>query len=211
MARDAGADLVTVHLREDRRHIQEYDLESLRQAGIKPINLELSATAEMAELAVAFAPERCCLVPERREELTTEGGLDVVANAEALGAVCAPLCEAGVHLSLFIDPDPRQVEAAAAIGIPAIELHTGRYADAGDDTARGTELKRLADAASRGVEVGLEIHAGHGLYYHNTAEVVDIAAIEELNIGHGIVARAVFVGLRQAVADMRALINEAAS
>ena len=147
MALEAGADLITVHLREDRRHIQEYDLDSLRRAGVRPINLELAATTGMAKLAAAFRPERCCLVPERREELTTEGGLDVAGNSATLDAVCTCLGEAGVHVALFIDPDSHQVDAAAALGVPAIELHTGRYADAGDDSAREAELGRLAAAA----------------------------------------------------------------
>ncbi len=208
VAMQAGADLITVHLREDRRHIQEADVAALLRQRIGPVNLEMAVVEPMVEQACQLRPEYCCLVPERRAELTTEGGLDVAGNRTAVAAACKRLHSAGIRVSLFIDPERAQVQCAVALGVPAVELHTGRYAEAGDTSSRRAELDRLAAAAASVVQAGMAVHAGHGLHYHNTAAVVGLPGLQELNIGHGIVARAVFTGLHRAVADMRALIDQ---
>lgn len=206
VAEQAGADAITVHLREDRRHIQDADLPLLAATISTRINLELAATDEMLAIAERLRPADVCLVPERREELTTEGGLEVGGNAAALGDACQRLAAAGIRASLFIDPDPVQLEQAAALGAPAVELHTGGYA-----RARGAEqleeLDRLRQAVSLGRELGLVINAGHGLNYHNIRAVAAIDGIAEFNIGHAIVARAVFTGLDAAVREMLRLIR----
>jgi len=208
VAERAGADSITVHLREDRRHIQDADLPAIAAVMQTHINLELAVTDEMLGIACEFAPSDCCLVPERREELTTEGGLDVAGQLQRVREACARLGDAGIRVSLFIDPDERQLEAAVACGAPVVELHTGAYAEA-DGVARTAELQRVADAAAFGDRLGLVINAGHGLNYDNVGEIAAIPQIVELNIGHAIVSRAVFDGLAVAVADMKRLMTEA--
>ncbi|RMD78086.1 MAG: pyridoxine 5'-phosphate synthase [Gammaproteobacteria bacterium] len=208
-AEQAGADAVTVHLREDRRHIQDRDVELLRRCLQTRLNLEMAVTEEMLAVAERIRPEDCCLVPERREELTTEGGLDVAGQRGRLREACARLAEAGVRVSLFIDADPRQVEAAAEVGAPVVELHTGHYADARARDARRLELERLARAAELAQAAGLRVHAGHGLHYHNVQPVAALPPVRELNIGHAIVARALFTGLAAAVREMKRLMLEA--
>jgi pyridoxine 5-phosphate synthase len=210
-AEAAGADAVTLHLREDRRHIQERDVELLKQILQTRMNLEMAVTDDMVAYAERMRPEECCLVPERRQELTTEGGLDVAGNAARIRAACARLRDAGVRVSLFIDADGAQVEAAAAAGAPVIEIHTGRYADAPDAEARGAELARIELAIRQGLELGLQVNAGHGLNYHNVQAIAAIPGVAELNIGHAIVARAVFSGLQDAVREMKRLMREAAA
>lgn len=210
-AEQAGADAITLHLREDRRHIQDRDVDILRQAVQTRMNLEMAATDEMVAIARRVRPHDCCLVPERREELTTEGGLDVRGQQARIAACCTVLAAAGVRVSLFIDPDPYQVDAAAAAGAPAIEIHTGHYADAVDDARRHEELARIARAVAQAIGLGLKVNAGHGLNYHNVQPIAAIEGISELNIGHAIVARAVFTGLVEAVREMKRLMQEARS
>ena len=209
-AEQAGADAITLHLREDRRHIQERDVELLRQILQTRMNLEMAVTPEMVAYAGRIRPEECCLVPERRQELTTEGGLDVIAHRAAVTKVCQQLRKDGVRVSLFVDADPAQIEAAAQAGAPVIEIHTGRYADAEDAAARGQELARIELAVQQGLALGLQVNAGHGLHYHNVQPIAAIPGIAELNIGHAIVSRAVFTGLRDAVQEMKRLMREAA-
>ncbi len=210
-AEQAGADSITLHLREDRRHIQDRDVELLARLLKTRMNLEMAATAEMAGVAERIRPADACLVPERRAELTTEGGLDVDANRPYLKEYCARLAAAGVRVSLFIDPEPHQLEAARTVGAPVVELHTGRYAEAEGRAERELELGRLRQAVDRGRALGLCVNAGHGLTYHNVAAVAGIPGIEELNIGHAIIARALFTGLQSAVAEMKRLMREAAA
>ena len=207
VAEQAGADGITLHLREDRRHIQDRDVERLIDTLQSRMNLEMAATPEMLTIATRLAPADCCLVPEKREELTTEGGLDVAAAKPMLTDYCAALAEAGVRVSLFIDADPDQLEAAAAVGAPVVEIHTGHYAEAANPVARHTTLTRIAEAVERGHELGLQVNAGHGLDYHNVKAVAAIEGILEFNIGHAIISRAVFAGLHTAVADMKRLIQ----
>ena len=207
-AEQAGADAITLHLREDRRHIQERDVELLRQALVTRMNLEMAATDEMVRYAIRVRPADCCLVPERRQELTTEGGLDVAPQESRLAGVCRQLADAGVRVSLFIDADPAQIEAAARVGAPVIEIHTGRYADAIGDTWRD-ELARIQQAVEQGLDLGLQVNAGHGLHYHNVQAIAAIPGIAELNIGHAIIARAVFSGLQASVREMKRLMREA--
>jgi pyridoxine 5-phosphate synthase len=209
-AEQAGADAVTLHLREDRRHIQERDVEILSQVLATRMNLEMAATDEMVRYAIRVRPADCCLVPERRQELTTEGGLDVAAQEARLTGVCRQLADAGVRVSLFIDADPAQIEAAARVGAPAIEIHTGRYADATGDAWRG-ELARIQQAVDQGLDLGLQVNAGHGLHYHNVQAIAATPGIAELNIGHAIIARAVFSGLQESVREMKRLMREAAA
>ncbi len=208
IAERAGADSITVHLREDRRHIQDADLQEIVAVMQTHMNLELAVTDEMLGIACGLAPSDCCLVPERREELTTEGGLDVAGQAGRVKEACARLADAGIRVSLFIDPDERQLEAAAACGAPVVELHTGAYADAAGEQ-RAVERRRIADAAAFGDRIGLVINAGHGLNYDNVGEIAAIPEIVELNIGHAIVSRAVFDGLGVAVSEMKRLMTEA--
>ncbi len=205
VAERAGADSITLHLREDRRHIQDRDVRTLPDLIATRMNLEMAVTEEMIRIAREIGPADCCLVPERRAEITTEGGLDAAGQIARLKDAQAALAEAGIRVALFIDPEPRQVTAAAEIGVPAIELHTGSYADA-HGAQQAAELERLRAAARQGARLGLEVHAGHGLNYHNVQPVAAIGEIVELNIGHAIVARAVFDGLAQAVRDMKALM-----
>jgi pyridoxine 5-phosphate synthase len=204
----AGADSITLHLREDRRHIQEQDVRALRQLLQTRMNLEMAVTDDMLDFAAEIRPADCCLVPERRAELTTEGGLDVAAQLERVRQATARLSPAGVRVALFIDPDPRQIEAAARAGAPVVELHTGAYAEA-SGAAAATELERLRAATRLAASLGLTVHAGHGLNYHNVRPIAAVREIVELNIGHAIIAHAVFVGLSAAVREMKALMREA--
>ena len=207
LAEQAGADAITLHLREDRRHIQDRDVEILSGVLQTRMNLEMAATAEMAAIATRFRPHDCCLVPEKREELTTEGGLDVAGNQDALVDFCSELREAGIRVSLFIDADPQQLEAAVAVGAPVVEIHTGHYADAHNDRTRKAELERIVKAVEYGRQLGLQVNAGHGLDYHNVQAVVAIDGIRELNIGHSIICRALFSGLDRAVREMKDLLK----
>lgn len=208
-ALDSGADYVTVHLREDRRHIQDRDVERLIGLSDVRVNLEMAATEEMLALAERWRPEDCCLVPERRQELTTEGGLDVCTQAGALAVACTRLATAGVRVSLFVDPDEAQLRAAADAGAPVVELHTGVYADAPNAAAQAEELARVRSAAAVAANLGLVVNAGHGLHYENTPAVAAIDEIAELNIGHAIVARAIFDGFPGAVRRMKDLMEAA--
>lgn len=208
IAEQAGADSITLHLREDRRHIQDRDVEIMRGALQTRMNLEMAVTDEMLEIAERIRPQDVCLVPERREELTTEGGLDVAGQLQRVTQACKRLEAAGIRVSLFIDPDSRQLEASREAGAPVVELHTGAYADAhGAEQAKA--LSRIVEAARIGDGLGLRIHAGHGLHYHNVTAVAAIAEIVELNIGHAIIARAVFAGLPDAVREMKRLMQAA--
>jgi pyridoxine 5-phosphate synthase len=201
----AGADSITMHLREDRRHIVDADPEAFLLRMQTRLNLEMGLTAEMLAIACRLRPADCCLVPERREELTTEGGLDVLGRLSGVTVATAELARHGIRVSLFIDPEEGQVDAAAEAGAPVIELHTGAYAQA-SGPQRGRELERLRNAARQAASVGLTVHAGHGLDYHNVAPVAAIPEIVELNIGHSIIARALFTGLDAAVREMKALM-----
>ena len=204
-AEEAGADGITLHLREDRRHIQERDVRLLRDLLQTRMNLEVALTAEMLAFAREIRPEHVCLVPERREELTTEGGLDVVGQVQRIRDAIAALPASEV--SLFIDPDLQQIQAAKDSGAPVIELHTGRYAEAETQEAQAHELQRLAGAVEFATGLGLVVNAGHGLHYHNVQPIAALPGINELNIGHAIVAHALFVGFKQAVRDMAELIR----
>jgi pyridoxine 5-phosphate synthase len=209
-ALEAGADGITLHLREDRRHIRDDDLARIRAALTAPINLEMAATDEMVAIAIATQPHAACFVPERRAEVTTEGGLDAAGQRAALAPKVARLREAGIRVSLFIDPDPAQLEAAAALGAPVVELHTGTYAH-----GRPSELDRLRHAAAEAQRLGLECHAGHGLTFENVSPIAALPQIAELNIGHFLIGEAIFTGLRESVQKMQSLIaksrNAAAS
>ena len=207
MAELGGADGITVHLREDRRHIQDRDLEVLRQTVQVKLNLEAAIAAEMIGIACRVKPDQVTLVPEKREEVTTEGGLDVVANREAVATAVGRLRDAGILVSLFLDPCPQQIEAAATLGVEAVELHTGCYANARSGPERETRLAELATAGDAVRAAGLELAAGHGLTYRNVVPVARIEGMGELNIGHSIVARAVLVGMTQAVREMKALMS----
>lgn len=209
LAEQAGADGITAHLREDRRHIQDRDIVLLKDMLNTRLNLEMAVTDEMVAVACRVRPGACCLVPERREELTTEGGLDVAGSFERVRSACESLGEADIEVSLFIDADPRQIEAAAKTGAPVIELHTGHYADATGGKVREDELDRLRMAAHMAVELGLRVNAGHGLHYHNVEPICRIPVIRELNIGHSIIARALFTGLERAVSDLKAIMRAA--
>ncbi len=210
-AEQAGADSITLHLREDRRHIQERDVLMLRDILQTRMNLEMAVTDEMLAFAEKIRPADCCLVPERREELTTEGGLDVAGQLPRIRDACTRLKQAGVRVSLFIDADPDQVAAAAATGAPCIEIHTGAFADAGTSLAQAEELAGIVRAVQQGLDAGLTVNAGHGLHYHNVQRIAAIPGVRELNIGHAIIARAVFTGLAGAVAEMKRLMHEAAA
>ena len=208
MAEKAGADSITVHLREDRRHIQDRDLEEIKAVMRTHMNLECAVTDDMLAIAIKTAPSDCCLVPEKRKELTTEGGLDVAGQTDRVRDAVQSLAANDIRTSLFIDPDKAQLEAAVNVGAPVVELHTGRYADS-HGAEKDAELERVVAAAKYGNELGLVINAGHGLHYKNVAAVAAIAQIVELNIGHAIIARAVFDGLSVAVSDMKRLVTEA--
>ena len=207
-AEQAGADSITLHLREDRRHIQDHDVFAMRDALKTRMNLEMAATDEMIAIARKVLPADVCLVPERRQEVTTEGGLDVVSQVSRIQEACGQLAEAGIRVSLFIDPAEAQVDAAVRAGAPAIELHTGAYAEAAG-SARAAALHQLAQAARQASASGLVVNAGHGLDYHNVQPVAALPQLVELNIGHAIVARAIFTGIGPAVAEMKRLMREA--
>ena len=210
-AEEAGADGITVHLREDRRHIQERDVRLLKAVLQTRMNFEMGVTDFMLAFAEEIRPEHVCLVPETRQELTTEGGLDVAGQEARIAAAVTRLAAVGSEVSLFIDADPRQIEASQRVGAPAIELHTGRYADAHTPQEAEAELQRIRDGVALGVSLGLIVNAGHGLHYHNVEPVAAIPGINELNIGHALVSHALFVGFKDAVREMKQLIQGAAS
>jgi len=209
-AEQSGADSITLHLREDRRHIQDADVYRLRSLLQTRMNLEMAVTEEMLGIALEVLPQDVCLVPERREERTTEGGLDVIGNFEKVKNICQRLGQMGIRVSLFIGPDVDQIDAAKAAGAPVIELHTGTFADAEHEFEQMHELNRIKQAVVHGVNTGLAVNAGHGLHYHNVKQIAAIPAIEELNIGHAIIAHALFVGWDNAVREMKALMIEGA-
>ncbi len=209
LAESAGADLITLHLREDRRHIQDADVIALRPILQTRMNLEMAVTEEMLGIALRVKPQDVCLVPERRQELTTEGGLDVAGQLPKMTDACKRLADAGIRVSLFIDAEPRQLDAALAAGAPVVEIHTGRFADA-EGHAAEAELERIHRAVDYGVGIGLHVNAGHGLHYHNVQAVAALPGVEELNIGHAIVAQALFWGWEKAVAEMKRLMLDAA-
>lgn len=206
VAEQAGADAITLHLREDRRHIQDRDVSMLKDMLQTRMNLEMAVTEEMLAIASSIKPEDCCLVPERREELTTEGGLDVAGQRSKITDACARLAEAGVRVSLFIDADEAQIQAASECHAPVIEIHTGHFADARDRKLQQREFERIQRAVAVGHSLGLQVNAGHGLDYHNVGPIAALEQIRELNIGHAIVARAIFSGLHGAVSDMKNLM-----
>jgi len=210
-AEQAGADSITLHLREDRRHIQERDVLMMKDMLLTRMNLEMAVTDEMLAIAEKIQPEDCCLVPERREELTTEGGLNVVAQEERINEACARLSAAEVKVSLFIDADPIQIEAAKRVGAPVIEIHTGHFADAKSRDDELKEFKKIVEAVEFGHDLGLQVNAGHGLNYQNVKKISAIPHIKELNIGHAIIAESVFVGLNTAVKTMKQLMLESRS
>lgn len=207
-AEAGGADGITVHLREDRRHIQEYDLEGLKQRLRTKVNLEMAAQEEMVRTALRFCPDDVCLVPERREELTTEGGLSLAADPERFLAIVERLRRARMRVTAFLDPERVQIELAGKIGFDAIEIHTGAYANAGI-RERARELERVREAANQAHDLGLEVHAGHGLDYENVRPILGIPWLQELNIGHSIVARSILVGIEAAVREMKAILEKA--
>ncbi|HEI6971969.1 pyridoxine 5'-phosphate synthase [Yersinia enterocolitica] len=209
IAEQAGADGITVHLREDRRHITDRDVRILRETIQTRMNLEMAVTDEMVGIACEINPHFCCLVPEKRQEVTTEGGLDVADQIDKMTVAVSRLSEAGILVSLFIDADMRQIDAAVAVGAPYIEIHTGAYADATSDLARQAELARIAKAATYAASKGLKVNAGHGLTYHNVQPIAALPEIHELNIGHAIIGQAVMSGLAAAVTDMKVLMREA--
>ncbi|AVT59876.1 pyridoxine 5'-phosphate synthase [Pectobacterium versatile] len=209
IAEQAGADGITVHLREDRRHITDRDVRILRDTLQTRMNLEMAVTEEMLNIACEVKPHFCCLVPEKRQEVTTEGGLDVAGQQEKIDNAVARLSQANILVSLFIDADKRQIDAAVASGAPYIEIHTGAYADAPDDEARQHEFERIRDAATYAAAKGLKVNAGHGLTYHNVLPIAALPEMHELNIGHAIIGRAVMSGLKDAVAEMKNLMREA--
>ena len=208
IAAEAGADGITAHLREDRRHITDSDIDRLLAGIALPLNLEMAATAEMLGIALRHRPHAACIVPERREERTTEGGLDAAGQFDHLAPIVGKLLDAGIRVSLFIEPDPRQIEAAIRLNAPVVEFHTGRYAHVeGED--RATELRRIADAAALATKNGIEPHAGHGLTIDNVVPVAAIPQLAELNIGHFLIGEAIFTGLAESVAMMRSLMDGA--
>jgi pyridoxine 5-phosphate synthase len=209
IAEQAGADGITVHLREDRRHITDRDVRILRQIIQTRMNLEMAVTDEMLDIAIELKPHFCCLVPEKREEVTTEGGLDVAGQQDKMAVAVERLAKAGILVSLFIDPDHRQIDAAVAVGAPYIEIHTGAYAEAEGELAVKAELHRIAVAATYAAEKGLKVNAGHGLTYHNVQPIAALPEMHELNIGHAIIGQAVMCGLPAAVTDMKLLMREA--
>lgn len=209
IAEQAGADGITIHLREDRRHITDRDLMLISQTVQTRLNLEMAVTEEMIEIACQTQPDFCCLVPEKRQEVTTEGGLDVVGNEAKVADAIKRLSLAGIKVSLFIDPDHEQINAADRVGAPFIEIHTGAYADAEDEMAQEKEFVRIRDAVTYAASRGLKVNAGHGLHYHNVQRIAALPELYELNIGHAIIGRAVFSGLAPAVEEMKRLMREA--
>lgn len=208
IAEQAGADSITIHLREDRRHIQERDVRVLKETLLTPMNLEMAVTDDMLTFAETIKPEFCCLVPEKREELTTEGGLDVKGQIDRIKESCQRLSEADIRVSLFIDADEDQIQAAADVAAPYIEIHTGHYADAIDEKSAIAELKKIIHSVEFAHNIGLKVNAGHGLSYNNVSQIAAIPQILELNIGHSIISRAVLSGLHEAVREMKRLIKE---
>ncbi|HED36328.1 MAG TPA: pyridoxine 5'-phosphate synthase [Gammaproteobacteria bacterium] len=208
-AEQAGADSITLHLREDRRHIQERDVLAMKDMLLTHMNLEMAVTDEMLAFAEKIQPQDCCLVPERREELTTEGGLDVLSQESRIREACHRLAEANIRVSLFIDADRGQIEAAKRCGAPVIEIHTGQFADAQGHAGRLKEFKKVREAVDIGHDLGLQVNAGHGLHYHNVQKIASIPQIKELNIGHAIIAESIFSGLQPAVSKMKKLMLEA--
>ncbi|MDD4977822.1 MAG: pyridoxine 5'-phosphate synthase [Gallionella sp.] len=206
LAESAGVDAITLHLREDRRHIQDHDVIALREMLQVRMNLESAVTEEMIAIALRTKPHDLCLVPERREELTTEGGLDVVRYFDIIRSACKRCAEAGIRVSLFIDPDQKQIDAAQRAGAPVIELHTGKYAEADSVPEHAHELQRLRVASAHAHAQGLQVNAGHGLHYHNVQDIVTIPELVELNIGHAIVSEALFIGLEAAITKMKQLL-----
>lgn len=204
LAIESGADGITIHLREDRRHIQDHDVDRMKAAISVPLNLEMAVTDEMLAIAERVQPAYCCLVPEKREELTTEGGLDVAGNQAQVSAACHRLAKAGIEVSLFIDPNTNQIDASKACGAPIIELHTGAYAESEDNAI---ELQRIVDAADYAQALGITVNAGHGLHLGNTKPIAGIAGMNELNIGHSIIARALMVGIGPAVAEIKSVMD----
>ncbi len=211
VAEQAGADAITLHLREDRRHIQERDVEIFKDVLQTRMNLEMAVTDEMLAFAEKIKPEDCCLVPEKREELTTEGGLDVAGQVLKMKEACSRLADREIRVSLFIDADKKQIEAAAESGAPVIEIHTGRFADAETAYDRDEEYLRIIEAVEFADSLGLHVNAGHGLHYHNVKEIAVIPLIQELNIGHAIIARSIFTGLDAAVKEMKLLMESVRS
>lgn len=211
VAESSGADAITLHLREDRRHIQDADVEILRQTLQTRMNLEMAVTDEMLLIAQRIRPHDACLVPERREELTTEGGLDVIGQFERVKNACTVLAQAGIRVSLFIAPERAQIQAAKEAGAPVIEIHTGHYANQDPGAAQDAEFMRIHDAAQFGHSLGLQINAGHGLHYHNVQRIAAIPEVRELNIGHALVAHALFIGWGAAVQEMKQLMLAARS
>ena len=208
LAAQSGADGITAHLREDRRHITDADIARLSDELTIPLNLEMAATDEMLSIALRHVPHAACIVPEKREELTTEGGLDAAGQYDRLAKICAQLREAGIRVSLFIEPDSAQIDAAVRLGAPVVELHTGRYAEL-TGAAQAAELKRLSDAAALAAKNGIEVHAGHGLTFDNVVPIAAIPQVRELNIGHFLIGQAIFDGLTPVIGRMRALMDEA--
>jgi len=211
VAEQAGADSITMHLREDRRHIQERDVFLLKELKQVPMNLEMAMTEKMLGFAEIIKPEFCCLVPERREELTTEGGLDVAGQLKRAGEACRRLSAAGIRVSLFIDAEQKQIDAAHEAGAKVIELHTGHYATSGNEDEKRLALRKIAEGVGHAKRLGMQVNAGHGLNYHNVQIIASMPEITELNIGHGIIARAVFTGLSSAIMEMKRLMLEARS
>lgn len=211
VAEQNGADSITAHLREDRRHIQDRDIYLLKDMIHTRLNMEMAVTDEMVNIAVKVRPYACCLVPEKREELTTEGGLEVAGNLPRLQWACTELAQAGIEVSLFVAPDHAQIDAAKAAGALVVELHTGSYAEAKNPTERGSELERIRQAACYANSVGLQVNAGHGLHFHNVEAICRIPEIVELNIGHSIIAQALFSGLAQSVRDLKQIMCSARS
>ncbi|WP_058968047.1 pyridoxine 5'-phosphate synthase [Type-D symbiont of Plautia stali] len=209
VSEQAGADGITVHLREDRRHITDRDVRILRDTIQTRMNLEMAVTDEMIDIACEIKPHFVCLVPEKRQEVTTEGGLDVAGQQDKINAAVRLLSEAGILVSLFIDADHRQIEAAVASGAPYIEIHTGAYAEAPEGLEREAELSRIRKAATFAASLGLKVNAGHGLTYHNVQPIAELPEMHELNIGHAIIGRALFSGLADAVSEMKQLMREA--
>ena len=206
---NSGADSITLHLREDRRHIQDNDVEELKSCLTTKMNLEMAATDEMLKIATKILPEDCCLVPEKRQELTTEGGLDVASQLGRMKEVCSELNANNIKASLFIDADNNQIEAAVECGAPIIEIHTGHYADASTSSEQRKELQKISNACNYAHSLGLQVNAGHGLTLENTKAIAEIGTIVELNIGHSIISRALFVGLSVATSEMKQLLQEA--
>ena len=206
IAEKNGADSITIHLREDRRHIQDYDVERMIAVIDSRVNFEMAATNEMIDIACRLKPYDCCLVPENRQELTTEGGLDVYSRVDFLSSCVAKLKKSGIRVSIFVDPDPKQIESSQMIGADAVEIHTGLYADSVNSSDQDYELNRIKECAVHADRIGVRVNAGHGLHYENTSEIAAIREIKELNIGHSIIARAVNSGIAEAVSEMKAIM-----